>query len=359
MDLHIVPGVNAKDVAEAHSRDVYLEKDHHCKCLTYWIDELRGHVFCLIDAPNKETVYELHNRSHGLLPHKIIEVQNNFVESFLGRITDPDSGQYTDTGLLMLDDTSYRIIMSVTTTDPILLHHKLGLGAAVKKVAQQNAIIREEIKKYSGKEALQNGLEIISSFIAAENAVSCALAIQKQLIGLAEEGVSIQIHSGEPVSQRDELFGDTLQLLRGMSLIRQNKPIIISAGVTELIAKDMLYKSAAHLVALTLPDEQLLISLLDLLEKNFTQNEFNADQYAKTLAMSKSQLYRRVTALTGYSPNDLLKEYRLKKAKELLRKKKYNISEVAFETGFSSPSYFTKCFKVTFGLLPLSYLELI
>jgi AraC-like DNA-binding protein len=144
-----------------------------------------------------------------------------------------------------------------------------------------------------------------------------------------------------------------------MSLIRQNKPIIISAGVTELIAKDMLHKSAAHLVALTLPDEQLLISLLDLLEKNFTQNEFNADQYAKTLAMSKSQLYRRVTALTGYSPNDLLKEYRLKKAKELLRKKKYNISEVAFETGFSSPSYFTKCFKVTFGLLPLSYLELI
>lgn len=45
MDLHIVPGVNAKEVAEAHSRDVYLEKDHQCKCLTYWIDELRGHIF--------------------------------------------------------------------------------------------------------------------------------------------------------------------------------------------------------------------------------------------------------------------------------------------------------------------------
>jgi len=359
MDLHIVPGVNAKDVAEAHSRDVYLEKDHHCKCLTYWIDELRGHVFCLIDAPNKETVYELHNRSHGLLPHKIIEVENSFVESFLGRITDPDSGQYTDTGLLMLDDTSYRIIMSVNTTDSILLHHQLGLAAAVKKVAHQNAIIREEIKKHAGKEALHNGLEIIGSFIAAEKAVSCAFAIQKQLIDLADEAFAIQIHAGEPVSQRDELFGDTLQLLKGMSLIRRNKPIIITAGVKELIAKDMLHKSASHLMALALPDEHLLISLFDLLEKNFANNEFNADQYAKTLTMSKSQLYRRITALTGYSPNDLLKEYRLEKAKELLRKKKYNISEVAFETGFSSPSYFTKCFKATFGLLPLSYLELI
>ncbi len=359
MDLHIVPGVNAKDVAEAHSRDVYLEKDHHCKCLTYWIDELRGHVFCLIDAPNKETVYELHNRSHGLLPHKIIEVQNNFVESFLGRITDPDRGQYTDTGLLMLDDTSYRIIMSVNTTDSILLHHQLGLDAAVKKVAQQNDVIREEIKKHSGKEALQNSLEIIGSFIAAEKAVSCALAIQKQLTDLSEDGFSIQIHAGEPVSQRDELFGDTLQLLKGMSLIRRNKPIVITASVKELIAKDMLHKSATHLLALSLPDEQLLVSLFDLLVKNFTNNEFSADQFAKMLAMSKSQLYRRVTALTGYSPNDLLKEYRLKKAKELLRKKKYNISEIAFETGFNSPSYFTKCFKATFGLLPLSYLELI
>jgi len=359
MDLHIVPGVNAKDVAEAHSRDVYLEKDHHCKCLTYWIDELRGHVFCLIDAPNKETVYELHNRSHGLLPHKIIEVQNNFVESFLGRITDPDSGQYTDTGLLMLDDTSYRIIMSVNTTDSILLHHQLGLDAAVKKVAQQNDVIREEIKKHSGKEALQNSLEIIGSFIAAEKAVSCALAIQKQLTDLSEDGFSIQIHAGEPVSQRDELFGDTLQLLKGMSLIRRNKPIVITASVKELIAKDMLHKSATHLLALSLPDEQLLVSLFDLLVKNFTNNEFSADQFAKMQAMSKSQLYRRVTALTGYSPNDLLKEYRLKKAKELLRKKKYNISEIAFETGFNSPSYFTKCFKATFGLLPLSYLELI
>jgi len=359
MDLHIVPGVNAKDVAEAHSRDVYLEKDHHCKCLTYWIDELRGHVFCLIDAPNKETVYELHNRSHGLLPHKIIEVQNNFVESFLGRITDPDSGQYTDTGLLMLDDTSYRIIMSVNTTDSILLHHQLGLDAAVKKVAQQNDVIREEIKKHSGKEALQNSLEIIGSFIAAEKAVSCALAIQKQLTDLSEDGFSIQIHAGEPVSQRDELFGDTLQLLKGMSLIRRNKPIVITASVKELIAKDMLHKSATHLLALSLPDEQLLVSLFDLLVKNFTNNEFSADQFAKMQAMSKSQLYRRVTALTGYSPNDLLKEYRLQKAKELLRKKKYNISEIAFETGFNSPSYFTKCFKATFGLLPLSYLELI
>ena len=359
MDLHIVPGVNAKDVAEAHSRDVYLEKDHNCKCLTYWIDEFRGHVFCLIDAPDKESVYELHNRSHGLLPHKIIEVQSGFVESFLGRITDPESGQYTDAGLLMMIDTSYRIILSVNTQDTVLLHQQLGLQAAAKKIEQQNNIIRNEINNHGGKEVLYEGLEIIGSFISAEKAVSCALAVQKQLDGLSAKSFSIRLHAGEPVAKTDELFGETIQLLRSMRLIRRKEPIVITAAVNELIAKDLLHKNVVHLHALALPDQQLLVSLFDVLEKNFAHNEFNADNYAQTLAMSKSQLYRKVTALTGFSPNDLLKEYKLEKAKELLRKKKYNISEVSFATGFSSPSYFTKCFKTKFGLLPLAYLELV
>jgi len=358
MDLHIVPGVNAKDVAEAHSRDVYLEKDHHCKCLTYWIDEFRGHVFCLIDAPDKESVYELHNRSHGLLPHKIIEVQTGFVESFLGRIADPEVGEYTDTGLLMLDDTSYRIILCVSTPDTVLLQHQLGLQAAAKKVEEQNNIIRNEIKKQGGKEALYEGSEIIGSFIAAEKAVQCGLAIQQQLGGLTDHKYAVRIHAGEPVAKTDELFGDTLQLLRSMRLLKQNGAIAITAAVKELIAKDLLHKNTAALHTLAAPDQQFLTSLMDVLETNFANNEFNADKYAQTLAMSKSQLYRKVTSLTGFSPNDLLNEYRLEKAKELLTKKKHNVSEVAFVTGFSSPSYFTKCFKNKFGLLPLAYLEL-
>lgn len=358
MDLHIVPGVNAKDVAEAHSRDVYLEKDHSCSCLTYWIDEIRGHVFCLIDAPNQEAVYELHNRSHGLLPHKIIEVQNDFVESFLGRITDPESGKYTDSGLLMVDDTSYRIIMSVNTPDPILLQHQMGLEVAVEKVEQQNAVIRNEIKNHGGKEALHEGREIIGSFIAAEKAVSCALAIQAQMKELADGSCSIRIHAGEPVAQTDEIFGDTLQLLQGLRLLTRREPILITSGVKELIEKDMFHKKNEQLLALHLADELFLISLFDVLKKNYADNEFMADDYAQILTMSKSQLYRKITAITGYSPNGFLKNYRLDKAKELLRKKKYNITEVTLKTGFTSPSYFTKCFKTKFGLLPLAYQQL-
>ena len=75
--------------------------------------------------------------------------------------------------------------------------------------------------------------------------------------------------------------------------------------------------------------------------------------------MSKSQLYRKTIDLTGLSPNILLKEFRLEKAKELLRRKRYSISQITFDTGFTSPSYFTKCFKNKYGLLPMGYVELL
>ena len=359
MDLHIVPGVNAKDVAEAHSRDVYLEKNHNCTCLTYWIDELRGHVFCLIDAPTKEAVYELHNRSHGLLPHKIIEVQNNFVESFLGRITDPESGQYTDSGLLMLNDTSYRIIMFVNTTDSILLHHQIGLAAAVKKVEKQNNIIRDAIKKFGGKEALHEGRGIIGSFIAAEKAVECALLINEQMEVLSSSNFSVRIHAGEPVAQTDDLFGETLKLLQALSMLKKKKAIVFTNAVKELIAKDMLHKKDAQIQALSISDEHFIKALFEVVEKNYANNKFDTDDYAQTLAMSKSQLYRKVTTLTGYTLNEFIKEYRLEKATSLLRTKKYNVCEASIETGFTSASYFTKCFRIKFGLLPLCYQQLV
>ena len=63
MNLHIVPGVKAGDVAEAH---VSIQEQQNCKCMAYWIDESREHIFCLIDAPGKEAVEELHNQAHGL-----------------------------------------------------------------------------------------------------------------------------------------------------------------------------------------------------------------------------------------------------------------------------------------------------
>src|SRR5215471_7756581 len=96
MDVHIVPGISARDVAEAHRRDLFHQDEHGCTCMTYWIDEQRGNIFCLIEAPDKEAVEDLHRKTHGLIPNKIIEVDNALVEAFLGRIYDPDEAIISD-----------------------------------------------------------------------------------------------------------------------------------------------------------------------------------------------------------------------------------------------------------------------
>jgi hypothetical protein len=65
MDVHLVPGLEAKDVAEAHRKDLLHQGEYACKCMTYWIDEQREAIFCLKEAPDKEAVEEMHCKAHG------------------------------------------------------------------------------------------------------------------------------------------------------------------------------------------------------------------------------------------------------------------------------------------------------
>src|SRR5215213_9752533 len=125
MDIHIVPGVKAVNVAEAHRKDLLHQDEYHCKCMTYWIDEVRESIFCLIEAPTKEAVEEMHSKAHGLVPNKVIEVSTSVVESFLGRIYDPPQAETVD-GMKVFSEPSFRVLIVTKTTDPVLLQHKLG-----------------------------------------------------------------------------------------------------------------------------------------------------------------------------------------------------------------------------------------
>ncbi len=89
------------------------------------------------------------------------------------------------------------------------------------------------------------------------------------------------------------------------------------------------------------------------------QNNNNNSTTKKEPAMKTYLIERDIPGASQLTANDLLKEYRLSKAIERLRKGAQNITEITFDCGFNSPSYFTKCFKKKFGLLPLTYQELV
>ena len=96
---------------------------------------------------------------------------------------------------------------------------------------------------------------------------------------------------------------------------------------------------------------------MDYTDKIWNNTDMNVEKFSKDLGYSKSQFYRKMIAITGKSPNTFLKEYRLNKALNLLNRQVGNISEVAFETGFNSPAYFSKCFSEVYGVLPSRYVK--
>ena len=361
MDAHIIPGVKAKDVAEAHAKDLIHQDEYGCKCMTYWTDEERENVFCLIEAPDKDAVRGLHKKSHGLVPNKIIEVSSQVVQSFLGRLYDPEDAEATNDGLKVFNDSSFRILLVVKITDPVLLRHQLGYGKADELLSQLTHIVRKNLSACGGTEVEHAGAEFFVSFTSAATAVSCALSITESIpAGDADLlDLKIAINAGDPIEKSNKLFGDVIQHAANMCTLTGNFRVAIASLVKELVSKNYFQNRKHNFLALSPRDESLLRSLFSKLEENWQNADFDIANYSKAMAMSTSQLYRKTVELTGMSPNQLLKEYRLAKAKELMKQKPYSIAQITFDTGFTSPSYFTKCFKKKYGLLPMAYLDML
>jgi signal transduction histidine kinase/DNA-binding response OmpR family regulator/ligand-binding sensor domain-containing protein len=99
-------------------------------------------------------------------------------------------------------------------------------------------------------------------------------------------------------------------------------------------------------------DEKFIEKLMGIIEKHISEENFTIEEFESEIAMSKSQIYRKLKALTGKSPSRFLRSVRLSKAKKMIQEKQATIAEIAYSTGFGSPAYFTRCFKEEYGHSP-------
>ena len=360
MDRHEIPQeITATHVAQMHKEDLKIEHLYGCKGMTYWCDEKRRTAFCLIQAPNKKAIQDMHNHAHGEVPHRIIEVESSIVESFLGRIEDPEKSQKTE--LNIINDPAFRTIMviglrkvSFTGVDPKRLNREIGIC---------NKSIIGSIEEYLGRIVKQKSDNFLVSFNSVTNAVLCAQEIHSN-VKTSFKGfntdvqLSIGLHAGVPVTEKDGIFEDTIKMAERFCEMVHGK-IVLSPEVRELYESENLNikLNQKNVRALSHGEEKFVHLLMDYTEKEWANAAFNSDDFSKNLGYSKSQLYRKMIALTGKSPNSFIKDYRLEKAIKLLNKKVNNISETAFSTGFSSPAYFSKCFMDNFGILPSKYIQ--
>ena len=138
-----------------------------------------------------------------------------------------------------------------------------------------------------------------------------------------------------------------------------NEELVISSEVKSLFESENRNVTIDEEVIRVLnPSEELFLTqLMDYIEDNWNKPNFNVGNFSKELGYSKSQLYRKLKKLSGKSSNNFLRAFRLDKALGLLDKQNSNISEIAYETGFNSPAYFSKCFMDKYGILPSKYMQ--
>ena len=362
MDRHEVSNeVTAEIVADLHQKDLKIQHKFHCKGLSYWFDDKRKTAFCLVEAPNKEAIKKMHDHAHGEVPHKIIEVDRAVVESFLGRIEDPEKSVKTE--LNIINDPAFRTLMVVEIIPSTLK------GSSDKElnsaVLEYKLFLHKIINNFNGRIIKQNGRVYLNSFLSVTHAVSCALEIQKEFKrntpGKFDSllKLNIGLSAGIPVSEKEGIYEDAIQMAQHLSGISQGG-IFVTSEVRDLYESENLNVpiDRKYLKVLSLSNEKFLIFLMDYIHKEWNSPSLNMDNFSKCMGYSKSQLYRKMVSITGLSPNTFIKIYRMNKALNLLHKKNKHISEVAFETGFNSPAYFSKCFQETFGILPSNYIKI-
>jgi class 3 adenylate cyclase len=232
MDRHEFVGLTAEEAAVAHLKDLEVQGQFGVRFLTYWFDEERQTAFCLAKAPNKDAVEAVHRASHGFMAYQIIEVDRRTVERFMGGITEHPPGE-------AYVDTAFRAILFTDMEGSTSLTQRLGDARAMSVVRMHNEIVREAVDRNGGSEVKHTGDGLMAAFSSVVGAIECAVGIQQGLAKANERleaplRVRIGMAAGEPVTERDDLFGAAVQLAARLCSRAEPGTILVSSAVHDL-----------------------------------------------------------------------------------------------------------------------------
>jgi class 3 adenylate cyclase len=256
MDIHEVPGgVSAEDVAKAHTEDVKIEDKYGVHYHKYWVNEKAGKIFCLCDAPDAEAAIQVHREAHGMVADKIIEIQPELAEGFLGGVEVNEVGAALVPGATNERDPGIRTVLFTDIVDSTTLTQSLGDEAALAMLGVHDTIVRDALSVLGGREVKHTGDGIMASFVSAAGAVRCAIQIQRELAKHEQANperplkVRVGAAAGEPVEQHNDLFGSTVQLACRLCEHAAPQQILVSNAIAELcIGKGLRFEDLGEVV---------------------------------------------------------------------------------------------------------------
>jgi class 3 adenylate cyclase len=210
MDRHDVPGVTAKQVAQAHTADLEMSAKFGVQFLAYWFDAEQGEAFCLAKAPTGESLTKVHKATHGLIPNEIISVSEDSVLRLLGRMTEAGGDSVAVN--------PFRAILFTDLEGSTSILEAVGESSFMVLLTEHDLIIRRALVAAHGREVKHTGDGIMASFDDLASALECAMAIQAGFAARSATGpdtdlrVRIGIAAGQPVDHNDDLFGSTVTL---------------------------------------------------------------------------------------------------------------------------------------------------
>jgi len=257
MDIHNLPeGTTAEDVAKAHVADLEAQEKYGVNYLKYWVNESRGKVFCLVDAPNAEAANCVHREAHGMVARKIIEIEPELADGFLGDVeTNAAGAALLPSGGVDARDPGIRTILFTDIVESTTFTQSLGDEAAMALLGVHDTIVRDALSTLGGREVKHTGDGIMASFVSTAGAVRCAIQIQRELARHEEAHperplkVRVGAAAGEPVEQHHDLFGSTVQLAARLCAHAQPEQILVSNAIAELcIGKGLLFEDLGEVV---------------------------------------------------------------------------------------------------------------
>lgn len=351
MDIHTVDSddFTVEDVIQAHLRDLAVQERFGVIQRKYWVNEADKMVFCLMEGPNKEACHKTHEESHGMTACNIIEVSDDEYNIFMARgSTQKDDLAYMADGNL---DTGFRTIMQVNTSD--------------FSGKYQHYIIETKrlIKKFHGKIVRQpNDDETMASFLLASDAIIAAMAIANLLQTVPDNfEYRLALVSGTPVDEKGiDLFEVTKKRVRTLCQIGLNNVVYLDANTKALSQKESNTPKVnhAHVKIVDAADFSFCEELIKILSDKCNDPNFKSEELGRLLGLSKAQNYRKIKALTGMSPNTLIRELRLRKSLNALKNNHKTVAEIAYDLGFNSPTYFTRVFRNRYEVLPTSFAKI-
>ena len=342
IDLHIDRNLTLDIIKQFHLADKSIQAKYGVRYLQILLNQPQGYLFCLVEGPDKESCAKVHQEAHGNIACNILEITESDFGALLGN-KQMDALDFTLNSDGTLD----------TGTRVLLYLNLLGSNQSYQSAKE---IIKDELDQNAARtgESFENQLIVV--FDSSTTAVETAMRIRDKI---AESSIPIElrmaVNLGPPLQEKGNFFEAVRRSVDHFSFISDNNQITIASKVMQLYHGDP--KEIAHAIKVIMPpDEKFLNQLMECIEKVWDKTDLNMTDFARELGISKSQLARKLKNLSSLSPNDFLKEYKLRKAISFMEDKNMNIAEVTMAVGFSNASYFTKCFRKRFGKVPSDYM---